>query len=353
MGQPISQMAGSCPSNALSIESQGSNHRSIQWYRNDTLVQTDHLNFQGGVHRGSTNYGAKGTFIDSYGNVYVADTESDQVLRFTSASQSGTVVAGGNGRGSGAHQLNRPSSVFVDSRGILYVSDQYNHRIVAWAPGATAGMVVAGGNGPGSSDYQLNEPYGVCMNAQGQLIISDQQNHRIVRWTPGAYTGTRILGITGLAGMAPDMLNLPAGLFLDSKGALYIADRNNHRIQRWVSGSLFSQTVAGGNGGGSQLNQLTNPSDVFIDPYGAVYVSDYGNHRVVMWGNGIAEGQQLLGSNLVNSPRGIHMDNLGNIYVMDGWATLRSYNKEALSDKKFFPSAGGRYTAKALSIGVA
>jgi sugar lactone lactonase YvrE len=192
-------------------------------------------------------------------------------------------------------------------------------------------MVVAGGNGPGSSDYQLNEPYGVCMNAQGQLIISDQQNHRIVRWTPGAYTGTRILGITGLAGMAPDMLNFPAGLFLDSKGALYIADRNNHRIQRWVSGSLFSQTVAGGNGGGSQLNQLTNPSDVFIDPYGAVYVSDYGNHRVVMWGNGIAEGQQLLGSNLVNSPRGIHMDNLGNIYVMnDGWATLRSYNKEAL-----------------------
>ncbi|NBU72634.1 MAG: hypothetical protein EBS53_14530, partial [Bacteroidetes bacterium] len=86
MGQPISQMAGSCPSNALSIESQGSNHRSIQWYRNDTLVQSDHLNFHGGVHRGSTNYGAKGTFIDSYGNVYVADTESDRVLRFTSAS---------------------------------------------------------------------------------------------------------------------------------------------------------------------------------------------------------------------------------------------------------------------------
>ena len=223
---------------------------------------------------------------------------------------------------------------------------------MAWSPGSSSGIVVAGGNGPGSGNHQLNEPYGVCMNPQGQLMISDQQNHRIVRWTPGAHTGTRILGITGLAGMGPDMLNLPAGLFLDSKGFLFIADRNNHRIQRWVSGSLFSQTVAGGYGGGSQLNQLNNPGDVFVDAYGAVYVSDYVNHRVVMWSHGIPEGQQLLGSNLVNSPRGIHMDTLGNIYVMnDGWGNLRSYKKETLSDKKFFPSAGGHYTAKALSIG--
>jgi hypothetical protein len=189
-GQEISQLVSTCPSNALKIESQASNIRSIQWFRNDTLVQTDHVNYQAPIHRGSTNYGAKGIFIDSQGFVYVADTESDRVLQFAPGSSSGTVVAGGNGRGSDLHQLNRPSSVYVDSKGMVYVSDQYNHRIVAWNPGATAGIVVAGGNGPGSGNHQLNEPYGVCLNSQGQLIISDQQNHRVVRWSPGSYSGS-------------------------------------------------------------------------------------------------------------------------------------------------------------------
>ena len=352
MGQGVYQMSSTCPSNVLKIESQASNIRSIQWFRNDTLVQTDHVNYQAPIHRGSTNYGAKGIFVDSHGFVYVADTESDRVLQFAPGSSSGTVVAGGNGRGSDLHQLNRPSSVYVDSKGMVYVSDQYNHRIVAWNPGATAGIVVAGGNGPGSGNHQLNEPYGVCLNSQGQLIISDQQNHRVVRWSPGSYSGTRILGITGLQGMGADLLNSPQGLFLDSKGCLYIVDKNNHRIQRWIPGTIFSQTVAGGNGQGSQLNQLNYPSDVFVDAYGGIYVTDYNNNRVVMWSSGTDMGQSILGSNFVNSPRGVSIDEIGNLYVMnDGWASLRSYSKESLTEKNFIPTWGGKYTAKILTHG--
>ncbi|MFM7497956.1 MAG: NHL repeat-containing protein, partial [Bacteroidota bacterium] len=349
---PIVAMTASCPSNVLTLQSQDSNISKLQWFRNDSLVQSNELIYLNPVHRGSTNYGAKGVFKDSNGDLYVADTESDRVLKFASGSTSGTVVAGGNGRGSGAHQLNQPSSVFVDTKGIIYVSDQFNHRVMAWSQGSSSGIVVAGGNGPGSGSHQLNSPYGVCLNNKGRLLISDQGNHRIVEWAVGSLSGTRILGISGLPGMGPDMLHAPAGLFLDSKGFLFIADRNNHRIQRWIPGTLFSQTVAGGYGQGNQLNQLSIPSEVYVDVYGAIYVSDLGNNRVVLWNNLNSTGQQILSSNFLASPRGLVMDNNGNLCVMnEGWASLRSYSKEPISIKALVPLKSGRYTAKITTSG--
>ena len=48
----------------------------------------------------------------------------------------GCTVAGGNGSGSGADQLNHPNGVAVDAAGNVYISDIANQRIQKWAPGA-------------------------------------------------------------------------------------------------------------------------------------------------------------------------------------------------------------------------
>ncbi|CAF4281620.1 unnamed protein product [Rotaria sp. Silwood2] len=51
----------------------------------------------------------------------------------------GVTVAGGNGAGSAANQLNYPRSVAVTSSGDVYVADTSNNRIQLWKLGATQG----------------------------------------------------------------------------------------------------------------------------------------------------------------------------------------------------------------------
>ena len=61
--------------------------------------------------------------------------------------QTGTTVAGGNGPGPAANQLNFPSGVFVDGAGNVFMADQQNLRIQKFGPGsssASSGTTVAG-----------------------------------------------------------------------------------------------------------------------------------------------------------------------------------------------------------------
>ena len=43
---------------------------------------------------------------------------------------------------------------------------------------------------------------------------------------------------------------------MDSDKNIYIADASNNRVVKWAPGSTEGVIVAGGNGGGNDLNQL-------------------------------------------------------------------------------------------------
>jgi hypothetical protein len=71
----------------------------------------------------------------------------------------GVTVAGGNGQGSAANQLDRPSDIFVSKiDGSVYVADCYNNRIQKWLVNATSGITVAGSSlgAAGSTQYLMN-----------------------------------------------------------------------------------------------------------------------------------------------------------------------------------------------------
>ena len=53
----------------------------------------------------------------------------------------GLIVAGGNGIGKNANQLENPGKIFVDDTGNIYVADTYNNRIQKWVPGLLAGLL--------------------------------------------------------------------------------------------------------------------------------------------------------------------------------------------------------------------
>lgn len=109
------------------------------------------------------------------------------------------------------------------------------------------------------------------------------------RWNS---TGTTVAGINSSLGTTTTQLNSPSGLIMDTSNTLYISDRYNHRVQKWLIGASNSTTVAGLYNGtaSSTLNGLNSPNDVAVDSSGNLYVADTMNHRVLLWTTGASSG---------------------------------------------------------------
>ncbi|CAF3368184.1 unnamed protein product, partial [Rotaria sp. Silwood2] len=229
--------------------------------------------------------------------------------------QNGVTVAGGNGYGSKMNQLNYPWGLCIDEDQTVYTADCVNHRILEWKCGAVAGRVVAGGNGGGNRPDQLNYPRDVIIDRErDSLIICDSNNKRIVQWPRqnGTNGETIISNVECLS------------LTMDDNGFLYIVDYDKHEVRRYQMGENQGKVVAGGNGQGDRLDQLSNPTNVFVDRDHSVYVSDYNNKRVMKWMEGakhgivVAGGQDQKNSYThLSNPLGVVVDQSGTIYVAD------------------------------------
>lgn len=170
--------------------------------------------------------------MSSDGFLYVCDIERDEVRRWRIGESTGTVVAGGNGKGDRLDQLHSPTFIFVDQDHSVYVSDSNNHRVMKWMKDAKEGIVVAGDHGPGNSVTQLHNPQGVVVDQTGVLFVVDYRNDRIMYWPKGASQGSIAIGVNG-QGKQANQLNRPRGLALDRSGNLYVVDHWNHRVQRF------------------------------------------------------------------------------------------------------------------------
>jgi sugar lactone lactonase YvrE len=181
-----------------------------------------------------------------------------------------TTVAGGNGKGSGAHQLNDPSGVFLHRSGSLYVSEQSAHRVTRWDPGATQGVRVAGNGTNGTAATNTGSPLGVQVGADDTVYVLEFGNHRISKWGPGATQGIVVAGsTTNQSGSGLDRLNQPHSFYLHDDGRVTVADYNNNRVIQFPSGSTANTS-------GTVLVSVTLPMAVTFDPAGNLYVGTAG-----------------------------------------------------------------------------
>ena len=264
-----------------------------------------------------------GVATDASGNVYVSDKANNRVQKWVPEATEGVTVAGGNGQGSGSNQFNYPNGMAVDASGNLYIADANNHRVQKWVPGATEGVTVAGGNGAGGNANQLNKPAGIALDALGNVYIGDRENHRVQKWASGATEGVTVAGGNG-SGSNANQLTYPYGVALDVSGNVYVVDEYSMRIQKWVPGATEGITVAGGNGNGSNSNQFDFVAGLAVDATGNIYVTEREGDRVQKWSPGATEGITVAGgngegnnSNQLFYPIGVALDALGNVYVAD------------------------------------
>ncbi len=209
-------------------------------------------------------------------------------------------------------------------------------------PPAPAGTVstVAGTGLPGvvnakGTAASFFDPTGLAVDGYDYVSVADQQNNVIRNISPFDVVSTLAGdGIDSLAngdGTAA-AFRFPAGIAIDSKGNLYVADTGNDLI-RLITSSGTVSTIAGGgpigatNGTGAAAS-FSSPVGVAIDASGNIYVADAGNNLIreispaglvtTLAGSGAAGFANGTGTSAsFNFPNGVAVDASGNVYVAD------------------------------------
>jgi sugar lactone lactonase YvrE len=138
--------------------------------------------------------------------------------------------------------------------------------------------------------------------------------------------GLTVAGGNG-QGNGINQLSNPWGLYVDDDQTVYVADQRNHRIVEWKWGATSGQVVAGGNGPGSGAHQLSFPGDVIVDKErDSLIICDNSNRRVVRWPRRNGTNGETIISNI--SAVCLTMDENGSLYVTDyGKAEVRRYRR--------------------------
>ncbi|CAF1341570.1 unnamed protein product [Adineta ricciae] len=180
----------------------------------------------------NVNAQALGIFIDLNNTLYISFDTLHKVMKMSLSNGSSPlgIVAGTGSVGSDAYLLNHPNGIFIDSEFSLYVADAFNNRIQKFAVGERNGTTVAGNGTSGS--FQLTMPTGVFVDGGGYLFIVDTSNNRIIG--SGLYGFRCIVGCSAAAGSASNQLNGPRTLGFDSYGNIFVSDRSNQRIQKFI-----------------------------------------------------------------------------------------------------------------------
>jgi sugar lactone lactonase YvrE len=169
-----------------------------------------------------------------------------------------------------------------------------------------------GGNGAG--DGQFYNPSGAAVDASGAVYVADTNNHRIQKFdTNGAF-----ITKWGGYGSADGRLCGPIGIAVDSSGNVYVADSCNHRVQKFSATGAFL-TKWGGEGNGE--GQFKYAWGIAADRFGNIYVVDRDNDRIQKF---TADGVFLTswggpgsGNGQFDYPTAVAVDNAGQVYVAD------------------------------------
>lgn len=177
---------------------------------------------------------------------------------------------------------------------------------------------------PGAEAGQFQRPRGLASAPDGSLYVADANNHRIQRISPqGEVLQTWGRFADAALGDAPGgTFNEPWGVGVGPDGSVYVADTWNHRVQKFSAEGAFIR-MWGYFGQAEAPEAFWGPRDVAVDAKGRVYVTDTGNKRVAVFdGEGRPLGQfgsPGLALGEFDEPVGLTIGPDGTIYVADTW----------------------------------
>ena len=170
---------------------------------------------------------ARGVNIDAEGNLWIADSGNNRVLRFPLDPATGRpgptadLVLGQpdfnqNRYGTGPENLFAPAAVRFDSQGKLYVADAYNHRVLVFEPPFQSGMPALTTYGSG-----FRNPIALEMDLDNRGVwVNYYLEDMVVLWN---WDGTEVIR------SVESGIHRPGGFGVDALGNLLVVQPHGHQ----------------------------------------------------------------------------------------------------------------------------
>ncbi|MEO0165866.1 MAG: FlgD immunoglobulin-like domain containing protein [candidate division WOR-3 bacterium] len=218
-----------------------------------------------------------GVDIDAYGNIYASEWAGDCITKFSPTGESLMTVTG----------FNKPNGVAVDRLSQIYIADQNNNRVVRTDREGNFNLIITGLGHPEGVDFcsaeipqntgdrrgiriyttdteagkikvfdefgnlmlefgeGLNQPADVEVDSRGYIWVVDRNNNRILCYD---FFGNRLLDF-GTIGSGPGEFNKPEGVAVSeiSGGVVkevFVADRNNDRVCKFIIPYLIEPEIS-------------------------------------------------------------------------------------------------------------
>jgi DNA-binding beta-propeller fold protein YncE len=209
------------------------------------------------------------------GDVYVGDRAAGKVYVYDAE---GTYRSTVQPKGTDVKEIS-PLGLAVAADGTLYVADVLSpkpadHRILVLAPDGTLRAVLGKG--------QLNYPNAIVPGGSGEIYVSDSNDGRVV-----VIEGNGTLSTLVARGVGDGDLGLPRGLGIDDEGRMFVVDTTDHMGRLFTTGDspTAHPTYVGSFGDeGRDDGKFTFPNGLATDSRGRVYVADRENNRIEVWG---------------------------------------------------------------------
>jgi DNA-binding beta-propeller fold protein YncE len=221
-----------------------------------------------------------GVAVDSRGNVYIANTDSNTIEKWTAASNTVTELVSSG--------LNRPAAIAVDAVGNVYIADNNNNAIKEWTVANRNVITVVSG---------VYDPQGVAVDREGNVYLSETDDNVVLEWTAANSSLSSLFFV----------LYSPDGVAVDCAGNVYAANADGGSIMEWTEANSNLTTVVSG------LNQAYG---VAVDGSGNVYIADTDYAAIKEWTVNDNIVTELVSTGL-NRPSGVAVDSAGNVYIAD------------------------------------
>ena len=242
---------------------------------------------------GMSLQGPSGVAVDSTDHVYVFQRQGPAVLKFDRSGNLQAVWQRQDGVPADAHHIH------VGPDDTVYLTDRDAHQVLLYD---TAGNLQSslGTRDQAAMQAPFNHPADICVAPSGELYVADGYgNSSVHRFSAD---GDYITSF-GSPGSGPGEFRVPHSVRVSQDGRVYVADRENHRVQ------VFTQE-------GDFITEWTDfkcPMGVHIDSNQVVYVTDQ-IPRVSIYtldGDLLARGRTFEGAHQV------YTDSEGSIYGID------------------------------------
>jgi streptogramin lyase len=194
-----------------------------------------------------------GIFVDRDGNVWVTDGQDNAPVPARGAD-------GGRGREAGAGAAPAapaPSGPIGPRPGATK-----GNQVYKFSPDGKVLLTLGKPGGAAAPDY-FYQPNDVLVAPNGDIFVSEGHgagNNRVLKFDK---TG-KFIKEWGKLGTTQGEFDQPHALAMDSRGRLFVGDRNNNRIQIFDQDGKFI----------AEWKQFSRPSGVFIDKQDNIYVAD-------------------------------------------------------------------------------